>query len=88
MTPKLRLSTTGNPPKLGKFANHSHPFVKVIWEEIIGQKVSVRSVAHASGIDPATLHKWRKSTRGPSLSQIADVLSVLGLELKINKKNV
>jgi hypothetical protein len=86
MTPKLRLSTTGYAPRLGTFGSHSHPFVRDMWQAIIDQKVSVRSVAHAAGVDPATLHKWRRSIKGPTLAQIDDVLSVLGYELTIQRK--
>ncbi len=88
MTPKLKASTTGIAPKLGSFSKHSHPFVRIVWEEIIDRKVSVRSVAKASGLDPSTIYKWRNSPKGPYLSQLNDVLSVLGLEIKIVKKEV
>ena len=87
MTPKLKPSNTGIPPKLGSFAKHSHPFVKIMWQEIIDRKVSVRSVARAAGIDPATIYKWRRSPKGPTLSQIDDVLSVLGYEIVVKKKD-
>jgi|LakMenEpi03Aug12_release.lakeMendotaPanAssembly.Ray.scaffolds.fasta_scaffold260618_2 DNA-binding phage protein len=87
MTPRLKPSTTGSAPKLGSFAKHSHPFVRVIWEEIIARKVSVHSVAKAAGLDPSSLYKWRKSSKGPTLGQVDDILSVLGYELIVRKKD-
>ena len=86
MIKPLRPVRRGAPPKLGKFANHSHPLVRVMWQAIIERGVTLRSVANAAGLDTSTLHKWRKSPKGATLQQMDDVLGVLGYELVIQRK--
>lgn len=86
MIKPLRERREGNPPKLGKFSNHSHPFVKFIWKEIIRQRVSLSSVADSAGVERSNIHKWRYSEKGPYLLQLEAVLLVLGYELKIVKR--
>lgn len=82
----LRPMKMFNPPKLGKFDDHAHPFVKFLWEDIIRKRVSLSSVADAAGVERANIHKWRKRGKGPHLLQIEAVLSALGYELKIVRK--
>lgn len=85
MIMKLKICSAKRPPQLGTFSSHSHPFVKFVWEDIIERNLELSSVARAAGIDRSTLHKWRKSPKGPSVGQIQEVLTALGYELKIIK---
>lgn len=85
MIKPLRAAYKRNRPELGFFSNHAHPMVRFIWEEIVARNVTLSSVANAAGVDPSTLHKWRKATRGPTIDQIESVLTVLGYEIKVEK---
>ena len=82
----LKQARPGRPPKLGTFTNHTHPFVVFMWEEIVRQGIELRSVSNASGIDPSSIHKWRRNKKGPYVYGIEAVLAVLGYEMKIVKK--
>ena len=77
-----------NCPTLPKGADwNTHELVKFMWAEILRQEVSLTSVAAAAGIDRSTLHKWCKSVKGPTVSQLSDVLCALGYDLKVEKRN-
>lgn len=40
---------------------------------------TVDAIAHAAGIDGATLGRWAESKNGPTLSKVADVADALGI---------
>lgn len=84
---EIEKATAIKRPKLGKFTNHTHPFVKFMWEDIIRRDLKLASVSRASGIDTSSLHKWRVSGRGPFISHLENVLEVLGYRLVIVKIN-
>ncbi len=86
MIKPLKPASLKRVPQLGTFANHVHPHIRFIWKEIIDQGVTVRSVADAAGVDPSTLHKWRRSVKGPTLAQVDTVLTALGYEMKLEKR--
>lgn len=72
--------------RIGEFAPHAHKFIRFIWQDIVDRDLQVKSVADAAGVDASTLHKWRRSIKGPFLFQLEEVLEVLGYELKIVRK--
>lgn len=82
---KLRKCLPFNEPKIGNFAPHVNPVVIFIWNEIIRQKVSLTSVAEATGIERAIFHRWRVWLNGPKYWQVEAALRVLGYKLKIVK---
>ena len=86
MIKPLAPSKDGQQLQLGEFANHAHHSVRFMWERIVDQRVSLKSVSRASGIDSSSLHKWRKSVKGPTVQQLDDVLHVLGYEIVIQRK--
>jgi len=86
MMKALRPAKLKRPPQMGTFSSHSHPLVKFVWSEIIDRKLELSSVADAAGIDRSTLHKWRKSLKGPYLMQLDEVLQVLGYELSVTER--
>lgn len=80
-------SQPGRPTQLGKFTDHTHPFVKFMWHDMTKRNLSVASVSRASGIDTSTFHKWRTSEKGPFLYHMENVLEALGYKLEIVKIN-
>lgn len=85
MIKPLRERLSFNPPKMGKFSEHTHPFIVKLWEEIVARKVSLSSVAEAAGVERASIHKWRKSQRGPYFLQLEAVINALGYEFQMVK---
>lgn len=83
---KLKPAKKNLRPLLGTFDKHVHPFVVFAWEEIVRQGVQLKSVSNASGIDPSSIHKWRRNKKGPYVYGIEAVLAVLGYEMKIVPK--
>lgn len=86
MMKSLKSASLKRPPQMGEFIPQAHPLVKFVWQEIVDRKLELSSVANAAGIDRSTLHKWRKSPKGPYLLQLNEVLQVLGYELTAVKR--
>lgn len=82
---QIEKACANNPPRLGKFTNHTHPFVKFMWEDIIRRNLKLASVSRASGIDKSTFHKWRTAEKGPYLYHLENVLEAMGYKLVIVK---
>lgn len=83
MVKPLKQASALNPPRGGAFSRHCNPLVRFVWEDILRRNVTVASVCESAGIDPASLHKWRRGSKGPFLSQIENVLEALGYGLKV-----
>lgn len=86
MMKPLRYNRGNRAAQLGEFAPYTHPLIKFIWQQIIDRQLNLGSVADSAGVDPSTLHKWRRAKKGPYLLQLDEVLSVLGYELTVVRK--
>ena len=85
MNKKLSPIWRNNPPKMGKITSHTHPLVVFMWREIERRKVTLTSVSDASGIERASIHKWKTSPKGPYLVQLEAVLNALGYKITVEK---
>lgn len=70
----------------GKFyiPDHAHPLVKRLFEEMNIQKPSLQKLGEKSGVNQATIQKWRNKQRA-TLDNIDAVFGVLGYRLTIER---
>ena len=59
---------------------HSHPFVKLLFEQMNDQGIPLDECGRLSGITPSAISGWRKD-RNPKIGDIEACLNVMGLKL-------